>query len=629
MGKVDTNSENMAVAVAGHLRASVAAAPTSPGVYRLLDADGKILYVGKADNLKKRLRSYLLPASRLTIKTSRLMEHVRNIDTVLCDNPKEALILENNLIKSHQPRYNILFRDDKSYPFIRMDQSHDFPGLFFSRSSSNPKKQKQRYFGPYADSGSVRKALSLLQKLFRIRNCSDMFFRNRTRPCLQYHLQRCSAPCTSNIGKEDYAADLAQAVLFLEGRGGEVSSLLQMQMQDAAKSRNYELAGRCRDLIAGVRSVQQQYRIMRPGTQWDAVACCSDGVDVCVQVFSIRDGVNLGNRSYMQRRSSGVGDALPAVLAAFLARHYLAPEFGGSAVAEILLNHEPDGMQTLQQTISAHVGHKLSLRPDAIRGSRKKLLLSAVDNAMQYMQQRRSMMLHDPAHGADSVLAPLATALNIDGLETVECFDISHTGGTATTASCVVFGKGGPMRGSYRRFNIEGVVGGDDYAAMAQAVERRYRRQLQAGAKLPQLLLIDGGKGQVRAALDVLCMLGCSDKMRILGIAKAVGRKIGQEKLVNADGRSMKLPTDAAVWRPLLQLRDEAHRFALAGHRARRGKNISVLDAVPGVGAARRKLLLQHFGGLRGLRQASCSQLQAVPGIGQALAVLVHRQLHP
>lgn len=604
------------------LRAMVETAPSMPGVYQFLSGTREVLYVGKAADLRKRLRSYLSTAASVPIKTARMMERVSGIDTTVCDTPKEALILENNLIKAHQPRYNILFRDDKSYPFISLDQGHQFPGLFFSRSVG---RRGHRYFGPYADSRSVRRTLSLLQKIFRLRSCSPAFFKNRSRPCLQYHLKRCSAPCTGEIGAADYAADLNRAVLFLEGRGGELESSLVAPMQKASERQDYERAGRYRDMIGEVRSVQQQYRVLQPGTQWDAVACCADGASVCVQVSVIRDGVNFGNRNYMQRRGAGASQHLPTVLAAFIAKRYLAPELKGSRLSEILLNHGLADQASLQEAISAHVGRKVLLRSGSLRGARQRLLQSAMDNAVQRLRQRGPALTEEDGGG---ILAPLAKFLRMESLEVAECFDVSHTGGVATTASCVVFGSNGPDKGSYRRFNIGKVAAGDDYAAIAQAVRRRYSRLLKSGAALPQLVVIDGGKGQVRAVAAELRELGCADQLELLGVTKAPGRRSGEESLVDARGRSVKLPSDPKVWRPLLQLRDEAHRFALAGHRRRRGKIPSSLLAVPGVGKARRDLLLRHFGGLRGLREASRVQLLGVPGIGRSLADAIYQQLH-
>ena len=601
----------------------VETAPSMPGVYRFLSGNDELLYVGKASDLRKRLRSYLSTAANVPVKTTRMMERVGSIGTTVCDTPKDALILENNLIKAHQPRYNILFRDDKSYPFIRLDQEHQFPGLFFSRNVSG---RGHRYFGPYADSRSVRRTLSLLQKIFRLRSCGPIFFKNRSRPCLQYHLKRCSAPCTGEISAADYAADLNRAVLFLEGRGGELESSLMEPMQKASERQNYELAGRYRDMIGEVRSVQQQYRVLQPGTQWDAVACCSDGASVCVQVFVIRDGVNFGNRNYTQKRGAGASQHLPTVLAAFVAKHYLAPELKGSRLSEILLNHELADQAQLQEAISAHMGRKVLLRSGSLRGSRQRLLQSAIDNAVQHMRQRSSALAAEEDGGG--ILLPLAKFLRMERLDVAECFDVSHTGGVATTASCVVFGSNGPNKSSYRRFNIGKVVAGDDYAAIAQAARRRYSRLLKSGAALPQLVVIDGGKGQVRAVAAALRELGCEDQVELLGVTKAPGRRSGEESLVDARGRSVKLPSDPKVWRPLLQLRDEAHRFALAGHRRRRGKIPSLLLAIPGVGKARRDLLLRHFGGLRGLRQASRSQLLGVPGIGRSLVDVIYKQLH-
>ena len=588
-----------------------------PGVYRMLDAEGTVLYVGKARNLKKRVSSYFQRTVQ-NPKTRALVAQIRGVEVTVTHTENEALLLENNLIKQLKPRYNILMRDDKSYPFLFLSGNHDYPRLGYHRGA---KRLKGRYFGPYPSAGSVRESLHILQKVFRVRQCEDSFYGNRSRPCLQYQIERCTAPCVGHISRADYAEDVRHAVMFLEGRNSSLIDELGIRMETAAKALQFEQAARFRDQIASLRRMQETQSVSSEGGDRDVIAVVSEGGTACVQVFFIRGGRNLGDKSYFPRQTEG---AEPAdILAAFVAQFYLSGEGGRKIPPQILLNAEPEAAGVLQSVLSEQGGHKVQLTW-RLRGERAHWQQMAEANARTALRSRLAGKA-----GVLKRLEALRDALGLDSLpQRLECFDISHTMGEATVASCVVLDGNGPLKADYRRFNIEGITPGDDYAAMHQALMRRYTRLKKGEGKLPDILIIDGGKGQVAQAVAVLEALQISG-VSLLGVAKGPSRKPGQEVLVFA-GREMSLPPDSPALHVIQQIRDEAHRFAVTGHRQRRAKirNTSVLEGISGLGPKRRQQLLKQFGGLQEVARAGVKDLANVPGISKNLAQKVYDVFH-
>ncbi len=590
-----------------------------PGVYRMLDAEGTVLYVGKARNLKKRVSSYFQRTVQ-SPKTRALVAQICGVEVTVTHTENEALLLENNLIKQLKPRYNILMRDDKSYPFLFLSANHDYPRLGYHRGA---RRLKGRYFGPYPSAGSVRESLHILQKVFRVRQCEDSFYGNRSRPCLQYQIERCTAPCVSLISRADYAEDVRHAVMFLEGRNSSLIDELVIRMEAAAKALQFEQAARFRDQIASLRRMQETQSVSGEGGDRDVIAVVSEGGTACVQVFFIRGGRNLGNKSYFPRQTE---DAEPAdILAAFVAQFYLSGEgAGGREIPpQILLNAEPEAAGVLQSVLSEQGGHKIQLIW-RLRGERARWQQMAEANARTALRSRLAGKA-----GVLKRLEALQDALGLDSLpQRLECFDISHTMGEATVASCVVLDGNGPLKADYRRFNIEGIIPGDDYAAMHQALMRRYTRLKKGEGKLPDILIVDGGKGQVAQAVAVLEELQISG-VSLLGVAKGPSRKPGQEVLVFA-GREMSLPADSPALHVIQQIRDEAHRFAITGHRQRRAKkrNTSVLEGISGLGPKRRQQLLKQFGGLQEVARAGVKDLASVPGISKNLAQKVYDVFH-
>jgi excinuclease ABC subunit C len=488
---------------------------TRPGVYRMLDHDGTILYVGKAGDLKKRVTSYFRK-SGLSVKTRLLVEQIVDIEVTVTRTEAEALLLESNLIKQHRPRYNILLRDDKSYPYIYLSSEQDFPRLCLHRGA---RRRKGRYFGPYPSALSVRDSLHLLQKLFRVRQCEDSFFANRSRPCLQYQIKRCAAPCVGLIDQTQYAADVERTVMFLEGRSSEVIDGLVAEMESAAAAREYEQAAVCRDLIASLSRVQEKQYISNQGGDVDIVACLTEKGSACVQVFYIRGGRNLGNAVFFPKVPLETSAA--DVLSAFLPQYYLGKDVPG----EVLLSHALEDDEVLSKVLGEHAGHRVRVRAN-VRGDRAQWVRMALSNA------ELALATHiNTRKGFSGRLQSLTEALGLDEVpERIECFDISHTSGESTVASCVVFGLEGPLKSDYRRFNIRDIQPGDDYGAMEQALTRRYTRLKKGEGKLPDILFIDGGKGQVSSACKALEELQVTD-VRIIGVAKGPGRKPGLETL--------------------------------------------------------------------------------------------------
>lgn len=588
---------------------------SAPGVYRMLDGKGQVLYIGKARNLRKRLLSYFR-ADGLAPKTRSMMVRVVNVDVTVTHTENEALLLENNLIKSLRPRYNILLRDDKSYPYIFLSETHEFPRLGIHRGA---KREKGRYFGPYPSAGAVRVSLSLLQKVFPVRQCEDSFFRNRSRPCLQYQIKRCSAPCVGRIGKRAYADDVHQAVLFLEGKSQALTEELVRQMERAARKKEYERAAVYRDRIASLQRVQERQYISADIGDADVIAIDTEQGKACVEVVYVRGGHNLGSKSFFPKISI---EATPReVLSAFLSQHYL----GRSIPTEILVSQGLPDFEVLRSEFSKQARRKVTLT-NKVRGARKRWIEMAEINAADALRRHlagRATLRHQ--------LEALTDVLSLDALpERIECIDISHTMGEATVASCVVFDVNGPVKPDYRRYNIEGITPGDDYGAVNQVLTRRFKR-LQAGeGKLPDLLLIDGGKGQLGEAETALAELQV-EAVTLVGVAKGKERKPGRERLfLSTRRRPTILPEDSPALHLIQQIRDEAHRFAITGHRRRRGKarTTSLLEKIPGIGDKRRQALLKHLGGLQEVARAGVEDLARVPGISPELARRIYDEFH-
>ncbi len=586
-----------------------------PGVYRMLDSSGSILYIGKARNLRKRVSSYFRRTG-LNAKTRALVEQIADIEVTVTHTESEALLLENNLIKKFRPRYNILLRDDKSYPYIYLSSEQEFPRLGFHRGA---RRRKGRYFGPFPSSGSVRDSLQLLQKLFKVRQCEDSFFKNRNRPCLQYQIKRCTAPCVGYVSPGDYAADVDNTIMFLEGKSNAIIDTQVTRMEAAAASQDYEQAAEYRDQIASLRRVQERQYVSNEKGDLDIIACATDRGSACVQVFFIRGGRNLGSTVFFPKIPVEASEA--DILAAFITQYYI----GKNVPSELLLSHAPDGTDLIQTVLAEQAGRKVKLTA-SVRGERARWLKLAVNNAGQALTSRLNTR-----KGYTGRLQILQQALGLEELpDRMECFDISHTRGESTVASCVVFGKEGALKSDYRRFNIEGIQPGDDYGAMEQALTRRYTRLMKGEGRLPDLLFIDGGKGQVAAAARVIEELQVTG-VQIIGIAKGPARKPGLETLYSPGRRQpVILPANSPALHMIQQIRDEAHRFAITGHRQRRAKsrNTSALEQIPGIGPRRRQQLLKQFGGLREVARAGVEDLLMIKGISRSLAQQIYDAFH-
>lgn len=587
----------------------------SPGVYRMLNADNDVIYVGKAGNLRNRVASYFR-ASGLAPKTRVMMSHVADIEVTVTHTESEALLLENNLIKSLHPRYNILLRDDKSYPYIYLSADHPFPRLGYYRGA---RREKGRYFGPYPSAGAVRESLSLLQKVFPVRQCKDSFFRNRSRPCLQYQIKRCTAPCVGLIRQEDYAEDVRQAVLFLDGKSQVLIEELGRRMEVCSAEQEYELAAVYRDRIASLGRIQERQYVSAEVGDADVVAVHVEHGKACVEVGYVRGGRNLGSKSYFPKLGL---DATPEqVLSAFLSQHYL----GRTIPAEILINRAVPDQELLAGAFSEEAGRRVAVT-QRTRGVRTRWLRMAEINAADALRRHlagRATVAHR--------LEAIQEALGLDAVpERIECIDISHTFGEATVASCVVFDLNGAVKSDYRRYNITGVAAGDDYGAMEQVLTRRFKRLKEGEGVYPDLLLIDGGKGQLKVAENVLGELQV-DGVSLVGVAKGRERKPGLEQLfLSGHGRPTILPGHSPALHLIQQIRDEAHRFAITGHRQRRGKarTTSTLEQIPGIGDKRRQALLKHLGGLQEVARAGVEDLARVPGISPELAQRVYDLFH-
>jgi len=596
-----------------------------PGVYRMLNADEDIIYIGKAKNLKKRVSSYF-SGSPKTKKTMRMLSLVKGLEVTVTNTETEALLLESNLIKKHQPRYNVLLRDDKSFPYIHVSTDQEFPRVKFYRGS---RSKKGDYFGPFPSGMAVRETLDQLQKLFRLRKCKDSEFANRSRPCLQYQIKRCSAPCVGKINAQAYQEDIGHAIQFLKGKSISVVESLQNKMDKAADKMQYEEAAYFRDQIANLKKIQAQQLMSGFDRDLDCIASHTLNGVTGVTIMFIRQGRNLGSRSYFPRyaKDTEFSEILDAFLTQYYLHHY-PPH-------EILVDEKLIEKDLLEDVLSVQAKHKVQIKSD-IRGKRKQLMhmtrMNAEHAVMQHVNKQQQL---------DTRFASVKDVLELDEIpQLICCFDISHTMGEATTASCVVFDSKGAKKSAYRRFNIRAVTDGDDYLALQEAVTRYLQRIYQdqqdgkkPSARYPDLMLIDGGVGQVNSvlkAIDNLTELELPPFL-VAGVSKGEERKAGAEKIVMPHlQKELILGEDSLALQLIQQVRDEAHRFALAGHRKRRGKSRtrSILEEVEGLGAKRRSVLLKHFGGLQEVTGASIDELAKVDGISKVIADRIYKHLH-
>lgn len=594
-------------------KAFAAALSTAPGVYRMYAADDTLLYVGKAGALRKRVTSYFNNSPK-SPRIQSMLSQVARMDVTVTRTEAEALLLENQLIKSLTPRYNVLLRDDKSYPYVLLTRE-EWPRIAFHRGA---RAVPGRYFGPYPSVTAVRETLNLMQKLFRIRNCEDSVFRNRSRPCLQYQIGRCSGPCVGLVAEADYAESVRQATLFLDGRSDELTRELGAAMEQASARLEFEQAARLRDLVASIRTLQARQYVDGHAADLDVLACAMQGSQACVLLLAFRDGRNLGTRTFFPKTNGE--DSAAEVLGAFVSQYYAEQP----APQEIVLDREIPDAELIEHALAASAGRKVQLKWN-VRSERAGYLDLARRNA--------EIALATELTSRNAQTARSEALKDLLGLSEVakriECFDISHTMGEATVASCVVFDANGAVRSQYRRYNITGITPGDDFAAMHQAIERRFRRAVEEGGVLPDVLLIDGGAGQLAQAQAALADLGVAG-VTLVGVAKGVERRAGHEALVLPDGRELRPGAASPALQLIQQVRDEAHRFAITGHRGKRQKArmTSKLEDIPGIGPRRRASLLKHFGGLAGLKAAGADEIARVEGVNAALAERIYANLH-
>jgi len=594
--------------------------PNLPGVYRMINAQDEVIYVGKAKDLKKRVSSYF-NKNLASPRTAMMVSNIVRIETTVTRNEAEALLLENNLIKSLMPRYNVLFRDDKSYPYITLT-GDKFSRLAFHRGTprvSSKTKTNDQFFGPFPNSVAVRESIQLLQKVFKLRTCENTVFANRSRPCLQHQIERCTAPCVGLISDEDYRNDVHQAAMFLQGKTNEVIDALGAQMNTAAANQDYELAVLFRNRMQALRQVQaKQFVSDFSVSDADVVACAELKGQHCINLVMIRGGRHLGDRSYMPKNAEG--ESLENSMQAFLAQHYVAQNSPPLIVVGIKIETE-----LLEEVLSEQAARKVKINTSAV-GDKRVWLKMAQKNAELALSQRAATAANQSAK-----LLALREALHLpDSTHRIECFDISHTMGEATVGSCVVFDRGDMQNSEYRRYNITGITPGDDYAAMRDVLTRRYKKVAAGEGVKPDLIFIDGGKGQLGVAVEVMAEVGLEDIL-LVGIAKGEERRPGLETMIFSDtGEMLNLERDNKGLHLLQQIRDEAHRFAITGHRARRAKARmhSSLEDIEGIGAKRRKALLTRFGGLDGVKSASIDEIANVEGISPGLAEKIYGELH-
>lgn len=613
----ELSTNHMMIKTMFDIKAFLEDLPNHPGVYQMLGVNNEILYVGKAKNLKKRVASYF-SGKLQDRKTQVLITHIKNIDITITRSESEALILESNLIKKNKPRYNILLRDDKSYPYILITNELPYPKIEFYRGVL---KNNGMYFGPYPSSSAVRETIHLIQKMFQLRTCHDNFFASRSRACLHHQIGMCSGSCAGLISADEYAQSVHLTVLFLQGKNQEILDELTEKMEQASKALNFEAAVKYRDQITKIRELQTGQHVMSMHGEADIIGLAINAGIVCLQLLVIRGGRVLGSRAYFP---TVPGDSTEEeILTAFITQHYLGQQLH-EIPKEIILEKKLPEHVLLSATLSEQAKHKV-LIAHSVRGERKKWLEMASSSAKQSVASQ----LTNKTNTQDR-LAALQEVLNFsEPPRRIECFDISHTMGESTVASCVVYDTQGVAKSDYRRFNITGITPGDDVAAMTQALLRRYKRLQAEEAKMPDVLLIDGGLGQLHAAEAVLASLGVAD-ITLVGVAKGEGRKPGLETLHIPTRDPVHLPADSVALHLIQQIRDEAHRFAITGHRMQRDKTrrTSTLELIPGIGAKRRRELLRYFGGIQAINRASLDDIAKVPGISQSLAQRIFEALH-
>ena len=589
-----------------------------PGVYRMIDRNDKVIYVGKAKNLKKRIASYFRKTG-LATKTLSLVNNIHRIETINTRTESEALLLENDLIKNLNPRYNVLFRDDKSYPYICLSK-HEFPRLTVFRGK--PDKRKGTFYGPFPSAGSVRYTINHVQRLFQLRNCEDSALSNRARACLQYQIKRCTGPCVGHIDAAGYRQQIEQAQLFLEGKSSELIDQQVERMEHYSETLEFEKAAEVRDRIETLRRVTEKQFVTDFHGDIDIIACELRDDFSCIQLFMIRNGTSLGNKPFFNRARIDTDAA--GLIESFIIQHYS----NHPAPGEIIVSHELDNIDVLTESLNQLNESRIRIS-HSVRDKRRRALEGAIENAKQALE---SYLLS--ASLLSKRLQNLVEILHLEnGPQRIECFDISHTMGEATKASCVVFGREGAIKSDYRRYNIKDIEAGDDYAAMRQVLERRYGKLLEFPEQLPDLVLIDGGKGQLGVALEVLESLNLpaiKPELRVFGVAKGVERRAGHEDIIDEEMRTLDIPPDSPALLLIQQIRDEAHRFAITGHRQARAKarRRSRLEEIPGIGARKRQLLLNTFGGLHGVKAAGVEELMQIRGINRETAQAIYDCFH-
>jgi excinuclease ABC subunit C len=590
---------------------------TRPGIYQMLDAKDKVIYVGKAKNLKNRVSSYFRSRG-LNNKTVALVSKIQRIDVTVTTTETEALILEQNLIKQYMPQYNILLKDNKSYPYIFLSEG-DFPRLSYHRGA---KRAKGQYFGPYPSASSVRESMNLLQKVFKVRQCEDSYYANRSRACLQYQIKRCTGPCVDHVTKEEYEKQVEHTRMFLQGKSDELMKDLADDMERAAEDLAYEEAAEYRDQIQALQKVTETQFIESGASDWDVIAASIKSGVTCIHALYIRGGRILGSKSFYPKLTLDANEQ--DLLQAFIAQYYI----GGGASdfpQRIVCSHDIEDGPLISEALYKEAGKKVNVGM-ATKGKSQQWISLAKDTAQQNLRSRLASK-----EKISERFASLQQVLGLDELpERVECFDISHSSGEATSASCVVFDINGAVKSDYRKFNIENITGGDDYAAMEQALRRRFKRAAEGEGKIPTILLIDGGKGQITQARNVLADY-CLNQILVIGIAKGPTRKAGLETLIlEREGEVLDLPADSPALHLMQQVRDESHRFAVKAHTARRDKarSKSMLEGIPGVGAKRRKELLRYFGSSKAITEAPVRELIKVPGISEKVAEDIYAYFH-
>lgn len=598
-----------------NIKAFLSDLPNQPGVYQMLGEGGHVLYIGKARNLKKRVSSYFSKRAH-DVKTQALLKHVKDISVTITHSENDALLLESNLIKKHKPHYNVVFRDDKSYPYILITDE-EFPRIDFYRGTQ---KEKGRYFGPYPSASAVRETIHIIQKLFQLRTCSDSFFASRARPCLQHQIGRCSGPCGNLISPEEYQQNVQHTILFLQGKSQLLIDELHKRMEYFSKELNFEAAAHIRDQILKLRQIQERQYVSTGHGDVDVIGYASSAGIICIQLLVIRGGRVLGSRAYFP--NDPAGSSQEEILTSFITQHYINPSKLVELPKEIIIDTELAELTWLENALSEHAHYKVALSSN-VRGERKKWLEIADTSARHSVANRLLNRANTKERFKD-----LQNVLDLKHLpQRIECFDISHSMGEETVGSCVVFNINGPLKSDYRRFNVKDITPGDDFAAMRQVLMRRFKNITEE--KFPDILFIDGGKPQLSAAQNAMAELNIQT-IFMVGVAKGVTRKPGFETLYFTDKSEIHLPPDSLALHLIQQIRDEAHRFAITGHRNRRDKKrvTSSLETIPGIGAKRRRELLRYFGGIQAVNRASLEELAKVPGISQSLAERIFTALH-